>query len=633
MRVQVLLNKSCWSAAMAAAAGLTLAGCGGGDASPPAASIEPSTNNSAPVAAAPSTPQPTTQVAASTGTETPANPATSSPAQPANQAPAMQTQLTANNAAAPAANPPAAAAPAQGAADMQVNAGGAAAQPELPPPMTPAELAAQMDLDNVPNGTPTELLTYMNNLTAVPFPDNATPEELRQFATKVYSNVITAADKLMAVPGATSEERKNAVQFKFNAYEMLIQILPNQADQIRQERIQFAQNIAGSNDPEVSRFARLFLFEQMLAQFAAGEPSLFQPVLEDSQYIIQDPNADIMHFGVAENAATVFARMGHTNEAVTILTNMKNSFTGAKDEKLAERAKELDDMIMQYKILGTMMAAANGDEASEDQLVAAIRAWIATKPKDDLEPLQMLSTIEMQMEDYRKMQLARKLANLMLEFYGNHPDPQVVESVNISVKNAEKRTGLIAKPFVVEGNNMNGTPFDWSQYKGKWVLVDFWATWCPICIEEMENIKQVYQKYRAKGFEVVSINLDDDPRARSAFFQSNSLPWPTVVSADPDNTGFKDPNAQRCGVEALPFLVFVGPDGTVVEINPRGERLEELLQSVLNQGAGGVQSLSTPTANVTQPIPGATGPANRGQVPAGGVPGTADSEVNLRVVR
>jgi len=632
MRVRVLLNKSYWSAVIAASAGLTLAGCGGGEANPPAVSIEQSGTPAASAPASTTAPvtQPAVEVTASNMAAAPANPATA--AQPQHTTPA---QLTSTQQPA-VANKPAANMPPEGAADMQINAGGnpAAGQPELPPPLTAAELAAQMDLDNVPNGNATELLTYMNNLTAVPFPDNATPQELRQFATKVYSNVITASDKLLVSQEATSEERRNAVQFKFNAYEMLIQILPNQAEQIRQERIQFAQNIAQSKDPEVSRFARLFLFEQMLAQFAAGESSLFQPVQEDARYIIEDPNAAIMHFGVAENAATVFARMGHTNEAVSILTMMKNSFTGAKDEKLAARAAELDDMIMQYKILGTMMAAANGDEAAEDQLVAAIRAWIATKPKEDLEPLQMLSTIEMQMEDYRKMQLARKLANLMLEHYGNHPDPQVVESVKVSFSNAEKRTGLIAKPFVVEGNNLNGTPFDWSQYKGKWVLVDFWATWCPICLEEMESIKQVYQKYRTKGFEVVSVNLDEDPRARSAFFQSNALPWPTVVSADPNNTGFMDPNAQRCGVEALPFLVFVGPDGTVVEINPRGERLEELLQSVLNQGAGGVGSLSSPTVGAMQQGPGVTGPVNRGQLPTPQqVPSNADADVNLRVVR
>ncbi|MBI1246361.1 redoxin family protein [bacterium] len=604
MRVRVLLSKSCWSVAIAAVAGLALTGCGGGDTNPPAVSIDQSAGN--PPAASPTTNAPVAQVAMNDAASPQGNPAGASSFTSNEQAPS----------------------PAAEAVTGQVvgQVGDAASQPALPPPMTAAELAAKMDLDSVPDGNPVELLTYMNNVTAVPFPDNATPQELRQFATKVYSNVLTAADKVLAAPTATSDQRRDSVQFKFNAYEMLIQILPEQAAQISQERIQFAQSIAQTNDPNVSRFARLFLFEQMLAQFAAGEESLFQPVLEDSKYIIEDPNADMMHFGVAQNAATVFARMGHTDKAVAILTMMKNSFTNAKNEELATRAKDLDDMIMQYRILGSMMAAANGDEAAEEKLVTAIKAWIATKPKEDVEPLQMLATIEMQMEDYRKMQLARKLANLMLEFYGNHPDPQVVESVKISVANAEKRTGLIAKPFLVEGNHLNGTPFDWQQYKGKWVLVDFWATWCPICIEEMDSIKEIYQKYRTKGFEVVSINLDDDPRAPVAFLQQKPLPWPTVVSADPDNTGFKNPNAQRCGVEALPFLVFVGPDGTVVEINPRGERLEELLQSVMNQGAGGVQSLSDPTSNFPT-LPGATAPANNG------LPASADADVSLKVVR
>lgn len=630
MRVRLLVNHGTWSAAVLAAAGLSFTGCGGGDTNPPAVSIEQNTDGgSAPPAA--SSPAPV-EVAATPQT----SPSVANPAATPAETPGLVSQNPNNTTATVATTAPAAQTPTGGNADMQVNAPAGSApagQPELPPPMTPAEIAAQMDLDNVPNGTPVEMLKYMNDLTAVPFPNNASPQDLRRFATKVYSNILTAGDRLLAAPAATSDQRRAAVQFKFNAYEMLIQILPEQANEIAQERIQFAQGIAATKDPNVARFARLFLFEQMLAQFASGEESLFQPVMEDSKYIIEDPNADIMHFGVAENAAVVFARMGHTENAVAILNMMKKSFTGAKDEQLAARAAELDDMILQYKIVGTMMAAANGDETQEEVLVTNIRNWVATKPKENLEPLQMMSTIEMQMEDYGKMNLARRIAGLMQEFYGDHPDPQVVQSVATSVSNAQKRTGLIAKPFAVEGNTINGVPFDWSKYKGKWVLVDFWATWCPICLEEMASIKQVYQKYRSKGFEVVGVNLDDDPRARAAFFQANSLPWPTVVSADPDNTGFKDPNAVRCGVEALPFLVFVGPDGTVVEINPRGERLEELLLSVLNQGSGGVQSLSNPVPGVTQ-TPGMTAPTGNMAAPAGPTnPSTADSDVSLKVVR
>ena len=165
MRVRVLLNKSCLSAVFAASAGLTLAGCGGGEANPPAVSIEQS---GSPAASAPaSTPapvgQPAVEVTASNSVEAPANPATAAPVQtPAPMQPATPAQLTSTQQPS-GNNAPAANMPAQGAADMQINAGGnpAAGQPELPPPLTAAELAAEMDLDNVPSGTPAVVLSVL----------------------------------------------------------------------------------------------------------------------------------------------------------------------------------------------------------------------------------------------------------------------------------------------------------------------------------------------------------------------------------------------------------------------------------------------------------------------------------------
>lgn len=631
MRVRLLLNQGCWAVAVAAA-GVSFLGCGGGNAEPPAASVAQS--ESAPAfTPAPAAQTPTAQ--AQSGFQTPE----------AYTAPATQQQHTSSameNAAAAAASqmqPPVQSQfTAAGDGEMRVaqNTGSGApaaeevvpaGQPDLPPPLSAEELAAKMDLDNVPDGTPSELLKYMTDLTAVPFPNNATPVELRNFASKVYFNVLTASEKLLAAGNATSDERRDAVQFKFNAYEMLRQIVPDQAEAISQERLQFAQAIAQDKDPKVSKFARLFLFEQMLGQFAAGNQDLFNPVLEDSKFIIEDPNADVMHFNVAQNAATVFAQMGHADEAVSILETMKKAYTGSKDEQLATRAKDLDDAILQFRIVGTMIATANGEEGAGDLLVENIRAWVATKPKENLEPLQMISTIEMQMEDYGKLDVARKLAGLMLEFYGQHSDAQVVKSVSISVANAEKRINLIGKPFVVEGNTLNGARFDWEQYRGKFVLVDFWASWCPICIEEFENIKIVYEKYRAKGFEVVGVNLDDDPRARAAFFDQQGLPWATVISANPDATGFKDPNAQRCGIEALPFLVFVGPTGNVIEINPRGERLEELVESAIATSGGGVQTLSNALPGLQNQQP------QQNAAPQQQTPATAEADINVKLVR
>jgi len=615
MRLETTYRRTLGTVFSLGLSAILLSGCGGEVADPPAASIASPQPNAAPVAApAPVSAPASNNVAADTPSKL------DPPVQQEFQVDPKPTFVSQQP-----AMPEAPRNPAVGEGDIRVaqNQPAEVVEPRLPPPMSAAELAAKMDLSNVPDGTPEELLKYMTDLLAVPFPDNATPEELRGFAVQVYSNILAASDKLLAAPVITTEQARAAVQYKFNAYEMLKQILPEQSEAISQERIQFAQAIAQSKDPNVARFARLFLFEQMLQQFAEGNQDLVQPVLEDAQYIVKDPNADVMHFGVAENAATVFARLGHSDKALTILELMKATWAETEDPKLAQRVATLDDMVLQFKIVGSMMDAANGDEEAGKQLVQNIRTWITTQPKENLEPLQMLSTIEMQMEDYGRAELARQLTGLMTEYYGNHSDPQVVKSVQTSVGNAEKRIGLVGQPFEVVGNLITGQPFEWEKYRGKYVLVDFWATWCPICLEEMENIKDVYARYKSKGFEVVGVNLDDNIQARNMFFSQRGLPWATVVAADTNQAGFQDPNAARCGVEALPFLVFVGPDGTVVEINPRGERLEELLQSVLSQDAGGVGTLPGGTAEAIQP--GATQPTAQ--------PSTADSEISVRTVR
>lgn len=105
------------------------------------------------------------------------------------------------------------------------------------------------------------------------------------------------------------------------------------------------------------------------------------------------------------------------------------------------------------------------------------------------------------------------------------------------------------------------------------VLVDFWATWCGPCIAEIPNMVEQYEKYHAKGFEVVGISLDEDKEKVDSFVAENKIPWPIIYAGK----GWQDPIAQFYGISGIPQLILIGRDGNVITLNARGAKLAERL--------------------------------------------------------
>lgn len=107
--------------------------------------------------------------------------------------------------------------------------------------------------------------------------------------------------------------------------------------------------------------------------------------------------------------------------------------------------------------------------------------------------------------------------------------------------------------------------------EGKWVLIDFWASWCPYCREENPDLVKVYDKYHRKGFEIISVSMDKDRNAWVKAIKDDGMKWINVSDLPSSDI------ANQYKVRYLPSNFLISPDGEIVKVNIDGEELFEYL--------------------------------------------------------
>lgn len=138
------------------------------------------------------------------------------------------------------------------------------------------------------------------------------------------------------------------------------------------------------------------------------------------------------------------------------------------------------------------------------------------------------------------------------------------------------RTAIGAEAPDIQMNDPFGKQVALSSLRGKYVLIDFWASWCGPCREEIPNVVRAYAKYKSKGFEIFSVSLDDNREAWEKAINSEKMLWTHAG----DLMKWNSPIVKQYNIEAIPYTLLLDKEGKIIAQNLRGESLNSKLKEI-----------------------------------------------------
>ena len=233
-------------------------------------------------------------------------------------------------------------------------------------------------------------------------------------------------------------------------------------------------------------------------------------------------------------------------------------------------------------IMARIQSYANLDKTERARLLDEIKArLVSQKAGPDKASADIVTAVVSQMETAvgQDPSLAAETATRCDEFAAillTSKDPGVTQAGRV-IAGMSRRHRLVGRDLELAGPLLGGEgaePFDWSRYRGKLVLVDFWAAWCPYCLQELPELKRLHAVYKDRGFEIVGVNSDPTAEPAKQIARAYKIPWPSIRE---ETKGQPQPLNLKYGILFLPTLMLVGPDGKVLTVRARAEGVPMLL--------------------------------------------------------
>ena len=173
---------------------------------------------------------------------------------------------------------------------------------------------------------------------------------------------------------------------------------------------------------------------------------------------------------------------------------------------------------------------------------------------------------------------AEKHYRAILDSYAD-VNPQITSMVQTMLADMPtlKQLRVGGTPIAIAEKDLDGNLIDLADYKGKVVLLDFWATWCKPCIAEMPNVIKLYNKHSDDGFEIIGISLDTSRPRLESYVKSNKMMWPQLF----DGKGWGNEIANKYKVRSIPETYLIDREGKIRYRSIRGRDLEQAVAELL----------------------------------------------------
>jgi peroxiredoxin len=430
-----------------------------------------------------------------------------------------------------------------------------------------ATSASQFDVPS--DGTPDELLAFIKKTQKTQA--TGTRQERINHIRNANQAIVTAAERIQKAE-ADDKTTTAALKAEFDALTMLKRLGDNDAAK-RLEAL--SDELKNDKRPAVANMLKLQSLQRRIENAGVKDPDAVASFVAEATELIQSAPPEPQFLPVAQAAIMMLHRNGQSNEAAKLAEKFAKRFVSSDDADLVAGSVQMVGPAAQI-----LTRLGRADEA--DRLYKQYFDELAKRkePAIEMATMQLAMLAGQSLESQGKEKEAAKLYREVAKQMADSDNPQL-RQLATQIEDSARKLELVGQPMPISGKLVDGGEFDIAQYKGKVVLVDFWATWCGPCVKELPNVKETYAKFHDRGFEVVGISLDEDVNTLTKFIKGEQIPWPILFEGGEETSGWNHPLAKRYGVNAIPMAVLVNREGNVVTLSARDKKLGELVEQLL----------------------------------------------------